>query len=254
MTLEGRALACAYGPTPALRDVSFSARPGVLAVFGPNGAGKSTLLRVLAGERRPDRGGVFLDGVAVTADLPAWRSRIGVVGHRTGLYAKLTVAENLAFFASLYGRAARGRAREALAAAGAEDLADRPAERLSRGQRQRAALSRALLRDPDVLLLDEPFTGLDAAAAAALAGTLRERGRCPRIVVLATHDLAHGTELADRVIVLCRGRKALDCRAGKTSSPRIMDAMSGRRARRGPGVSPSPGGGAGDRPEARGSA
>ncbi len=237
MTLEGRALACAYGPTQALRGVNLAASGGVMVVFGPNGAGKSTLLRVLSGERRPDRGDVFLDGAPVSADLAAWRGRIGVVGHRSGLYSKLTVAENLAFFASLYADGKRGGTREALAAAGAGELADRPAEGLSRGERQRVALARAFLRDPDVLLLDEPFTGLDAAAAAAVGDALRERGGRGRIVALTTHDLVRGTGIADRVIVLRRGRKALDCGGGEASTSRIAGAMSGRgqeRERPGP--------------------
>jgi len=231
MTLEGRGLACAYGPTRALDGVSFAARDGVLAVFGPNGAGKSTLLRVLAGERRPDAGDVLLDDVALSADRLAWRARIGVAGHRSGLYAKLTVAQNLFFFASLHGRTTPGEVRAALAAVQAERLADRQAEALSRGERQLAALARALMRDPELLLLDEPFAGLDAAASSVLDAALRKRGR-GRVVVLVTHDVVRGAALADRVVVLRRGRKALDRPASEASPDRIVAAMGGREGER----------------------
>ncbi len=232
MILEGRGLACAYGPTRALDGVSFAAGDGVLAVFGPNGAGKSTLLRVLAGERRPDAGEVLLDGVALSADRFAWRARIGVAGHRSGLYAKLTVAQNLLFFASLHGRTTPGEVRAALAAVEAERLANRQAGALSRGERQRAALARALMRDPELLLLDEPFTGLDASSSSVLETALRDRGRRGRIVVLVTHDIARGAALADRVVVLRRGRKALDLPEDEASPDRIVAAMGGREGER----------------------
>lgn len=232
MILEGRGLACAYGPTRALDGVSFAAEDGVLAVFGPNGAGKSTLLRVLAGERRPDAGEALLDGAALSADRFAWRARIGVAGHRSGLYAKLTVAQNLLFFASLHGPTTPGEARAALAAVQAERLADRQAGALSRGERQLAALARALMRDPELLLLDEPFTGLDASSSSVLETALRDRGRRGRIVVLVTHDIARGTALADRVVVLRRGRKALDLPDGEANPDRIVAAMGGRGGER----------------------
>ena len=227
MTLEGRGLACAYGPTRALDGVSFAVADGVLSIFGPNGAGKSTLLRLLAGERRPDAGDVFLDDVALSADRFGWRARMGVAGHRSGLYSKLTVAQNLLFFASLHGRATPRDARTALAAVEAEALADRRAEALSRGQRQLVALARALMRDPELLLLDEPFTGLDATASSVLEAALRERSRQGRVVVLVTHDVVRGTALADRVIVLRRGRVALDRPANQARPDRIVAAMGG---------------------------
>ncbi len=229
MRLEGRGLSCAYGPTDALQDVNLVVGEGVLAVFGPNGAGKSTLLRLLAGERRPDRGSVLLDGVPVSAHDAGWRRRIGLVGHRSGLYGKLTVSENLKFFASLDGAAESGRVAAALAAVGASALASRRAEALSRGERQRAALARALVHDPEVLFLDEPFTGLDAAAASALEEVLSERGRRGRIIVLVTHDVVRGKALANRVAVLSRGRKVLDCEAAAAGVRRIVDLMGAPR-------------------------
>ncbi len=215
MNLTARGLVCDYGPTRALVGVDIDAAGGsILAVFGPNGAGKTTLLRALSGERRPDRGEVLLNGAAVSGSDPAWRSRVGLVSHRTGLYRKLTVGENLAFFAVLHGIARRREAAvRALDQVGAPDLVEVPVEELSRGQRQRAALARSLLHDPDVLFLDEPFTGLDPGGALILEAMLSARRAAGTIVVLVTHDLHRGLNLSDRAMVLRRGRKVLDGRS-----------------------------------------
>lgn len=212
MTLAARNLVCSYGPTRAVDGVDLEvADDSILAVFGPNGAGKTTLLRALSGERTPDEGVVVADGKAINGSDPEWRCRVGLVSHRTGLYMKLTVKENLLFFGVLHGLAkAALAAEEALAAVGAPELARRRAEALSHGQRQRVALARALLHDPDILFLDEPFSGLDPNGAEALETVLRERRSPGRIVVLVTHDLRRGLRLADRVVVLRRGRKTLD--------------------------------------------
>ncbi len=215
MNLTARGLVCDYGPTRALDGVDVDAAGGsILAVFGPNGAGKTTLLRALSGERRPDRGEVLLNGAAVSGSHPAWRSRVGLVSHRTGLYRKLTVGENLAFFAAAHGIASRREAAvRALDQVGAPDLVEVPVEELSRGQRQRAALARSLLHDPDVLFLDEPFTGLDPGGALILEAMLSARRVAGTIVVLVTHDLHRGLNLSDRAMVLRRGRKVLDGRS-----------------------------------------
>ena len=224
MTLHGRGLVCDYGPTRALDGVSVSASAAsLLAVFGPNGAGKTTLLKVLSGERRPDSGSVLLDGKPVSGADPTWRARIGLVSHRTGLYETLTVAENLRFFAGLHGRqggrAGRRKADADLAAAldrvGAGALADARVGALSRGQRQRVALARTLLHDPEVVFLDEPFTGLDPDGASLLEAALAELASADRIVVLAMHDVARGLRLADRFLVLRGGRKALEGKAAE---------------------------------------
>ena len=217
MTLEGRGLVCRYGGTQALDGVDFRADSGeIVTIVGPNGAGKTTLLRALSGERRPDRGQVLLDGTAVSGTDPGWRGRVGLVSHRTGLYRKLTVMENLRFFAALQGVAGgRGAVAGALEAVGALGLADTRVEVLSRGQGQRVALARSRLHDPDILFLDEPFTGLDPAGAAALETVLRARRTAGRIVVLVTHDLRRGLRLADRVAVLRGGCKVFD---GETSA------------------------------------
>lgn len=224
MTLEGQRLVCSYGPTRALDGVDLVAGGGeIVAVVGPNGAGKTTLLRALSGERRPDQGGVLLDGSPVSGADAGWRGRVGLVSHRTGLYRKLTVAENLNFFASLHAvPEARSAVAQALETIGAATLADTRVEALSRGQSQRVALARSLLHDPDILFLDEPFTGLDPSAAAALESTLRARRAVGSIIVLVTHDLRRCLDLADRVVVLHRGHKVHDGETGSASAAELL--------------------------------
>ncbi len=229
--LTARDLVCDYGPTRALDGVGIAVGRGTtLGVFGANGAGKTTLLRVLSGERRADGGRVELDGVAVRRTGGAWWGRVGVVSHRTGLYHKLTAAENLAFFAALRGLP---RDRESLAHAlegvGAAALADRQVDGLSRGQRQRVALARSLMHAPEILFLDEPFSGLDPEGARRLAAMLRE-GAEGRIVVLVTHNLARGLALSDRVVVLRRGCKTLDADARGLTPDRLLGHFAGEEA------------------------
>ena len=215
---------CSYGPTRALDGVDIVAGGGeIVAVVGPNGAGKTTLLRALSGERRPDRGKVLLDGSAVSGADPGWRGRVGLVSHRTGMYRKLSVAENLNFFASLHAVPnPRNAVAQALETIGAATLANTRVEALSRGQCQRVALARSLLHDPDILFLDEPFTGLDPVAAAALESTLRARRTAGSVIVLVTHDLRRCLDLADRVVVLQRGHKVHD---GETDSADPVDLL-----------------------------
>ena len=229
MRLAAHDLVCSYGPTRALDGVDVEVGDDtILVVVGPNGAGKTTLLRALSGERRPDGGRVLVDGREVRGSDPAWRGRVGLVSHRTGLYLKLTVMENLLFFAALHGLAEAGRvAGEALEAVGAAGLARIRVDALSRGLRQRVALARALLHDPDILFLDEPFAGLDPTGAAALEAMLRERRSPSRMVVLVTHDLQRGLALADRVVVLRRGRKVLDADRAECAEEGLLRLFTG---------------------------
>ncbi len=197
-----------FGSRPVLEDVSFElAAGGAIAVFGPNGAGKTTLLRVLAGSLRPTAGAVFLDGRSQEDLGRDWYRRIGVVSHKSFLYRRLTVQENLTFYSRMFGLSdSSGRVAERLEVAGLSDRAGQPVSELSRGLEQRLAIARALLHDPDLLLLDEPFAGLDSAAAARLATTLGKLRDAHRAVVLVTHDLRQGKALADQAFVLVDGR------------------------------------------------
>jgi heme exporter protein A len=201
-------LARSFGHVRALRGVSFALRQGdVLAVFGPNGAGKTTLLRLLAGVLRPDRGEIAIHGRRLLRGDAAIRRRIGLISHASLLYDGLTAAENLEFYARLYGLDDRaGRARRALESVGLGERATSLAATMSRGMTQRLAIARALLHDPDVVLLDEPFTGLDQHAASALRDQLERLRAANRVVVLVTHNLDEGLELATHVAIQVAGR------------------------------------------------
>ena len=206
--LEAKALSRSFGRTVAVDRVSFGIAPGqVLTLFGPNGAGKTTLLRVLAGALRPQSGEVRLGGEPLDPTDVAWRARVGLLSHRSFVYGRLTAAENLAFFGALYGlQDLDRRVPERLASVGLEAQSDTEARHLSRGMTQRLALARSLIHDPDVVLLDEPYTGLDAQAAARLLETLEALRDGRRSVLLVTHSLTQGLRLADQVGVLSGGR------------------------------------------------
>ncbi len=197
-----------YGRRRALSHVSLVCHGGeVLGLLGPNGAGKSTLLSILATLITPSAGEVRY-GVHTAREAGAGlRGRLGLLAHDLHLYPELTARENLDFFARLYGvRDPQAVVDRALGRAGLEDRGDDLVTGFSRGMRQRLALERALLHDPQLLLLDEPFTGLDDASAAALVARLKELRRDGRIVVLATHDLDVAEGLLDRAAVLRDGR------------------------------------------------
>jgi heme exporter protein A len=195
-----------YGERVALRGVTLELRRGeTLAVLGPNGAGKTTLLRVLATLLRPSAGSVSV----LAAELPrqAWRARgqIGYVAHEPLLYRDLSVAENLRFHSRLHGLGPDGvaRAAELLERAGMSTRANERAANLSAGMAQRVAICRALLHEPDLLLLDEPFAHLDPAGAALVEPLIAAGGHRARVIV--THDVGAGLAGADRVLALSPG-------------------------------------------------
>ncbi len=199
-----------FGRRRALSHVTFQATRGtVLGLLGPNGAGKSTMLALLATLLRPSDGRIRYGTHAAAVSSPALRASIGVLGHDLFLYPELTAHENLEFFAGLYAVAdPKAAAAAALRQAGLADRASDTVSSFSRGMRQRVALERALIHRPRLLLLDEPFTGLDDAAAAALAARLRSLRGADAIVVLATHDLDLAEGLFDRAVFLRDGRMA----------------------------------------------
>ena len=212
-----RQLTKSYGRFRALNRVDMDVAPGsFLALFGPNGAGKSTLLGIIAGLVRPSRGQVFLDGDEITKDRDeSLGRRIGVLSGQTYLYDELTVLENLRFYGNLYDvDNRRERIEELLHTVGMEGRSGSPVRTLSRGMRQRVALARALLHDPAVLLLDEPYSGLDQEALVMLKTILAARDRT---ILLVTHDLVRGLEAADRVAILNRGRLVFKAEASGLS-------------------------------------
>ena len=208
--LEARGLQRSFGRVRILRGIDLSLGPGeVLAVIGPNGAGKTTLLRLLAGLMRPSAGEILVLGQRLGREPSSARSAIGLLSHQSLLYDDLTLLENLTFTARLYGLdRPRAAASAALDAAGLADRAGELPRRLSRGLLQRAAIVRALLHSPRILLLDEPFTGLDAAAAGRLRSDLADRAARGLGLIVVTHHLAEVWELASRIAVLVEGRWA----------------------------------------------
>jgi heme ABC exporter ATP-binding subunit CcmA len=199
-----------FGRRRAVSRVTFEARSGtILGLLGPNGAGKSTMLAMLATLLRPSTGTIRYGAVDTAMYGAALRARIGILGHDLFLYPELTARENLSFFAGLYQHAnPRRAADDALARAGLADRADDPVSSFSRGMRQRVALERALIHQPRLALLDEPFTGLDDASASALVGRLQDLRHAGTIVILATHDLDLAEGLLDHAVFLRDGRMA----------------------------------------------
>jgi ABC-type multidrug transport system ATPase subunit len=197
-----------FGRRRALSNISFATGAGTIAgLLGPNGAGKSTLIAVLATLLEPSAGTVRYGPNLAAQAGSALRGRIGLLGHDLYLYPELTARENLAFFADLYHVADPGAAADrALAQAGLSGRAGDLVSSFSRGMRQRVALERALVHDPRLVLLDEPFTGLDDASLAALVERLRDLRRHGAIVILATHDLDVAEGLFDQVLFIRDGR------------------------------------------------
>ena len=196
-----------FGRIAALDGIDLLVPGGAVALLGPNGAGKSTLLRVVAALSKPTHGRIFIRGVDVRKEPERVRADIGLISHQTLLYEDLTADENLRFYGRLYGLGDLiERVRQALAEVG---LSGREHDRVrgySRGMKQRLAVARATLHQPAILLLDEPFAGLDAAACAMLSERLRQLRREGRTVILVTHDLQRCLDLADRFAILNRGR------------------------------------------------
>jgi heme exporter protein A len=214
-----------YGEREALSDLSLSLAAGqTLVVFGPNGAGKTTLLRVLSTLLRPHAGSVQVFGKALPNEAWAVRGRIGLLAHEPLLYRELTARENLRFHARLHGVPAT-RVGELLAAVRLADRADEPLKTLSRGMVQRAAVARATLHDPELLLLDEPWANLDPAAhelVEPLIGPAVDRPR-PRTRVISSHDPAGGLAEANLVLGLRGGVPVLLSEAADVSRAQIAE-------------------------------
>ena len=220
-----------YGRTRALSGCTVSfARGEVVAVLGPNGAGKTTLLRLLATLERPSEGRISMDTIADTfAQRRSARRHIGLVAHDSLVYADLTGRENLAFVARMYGVAAE-RVDRWLDHVGLASAADRPVGTYSRGMRQRLSIARALLSEPDVVLFDEPLTGLDRGGQAFLWGLLRWLRQQGRIAIVVTHRFEAPSGVFDRVVVLDRGRVRVDAPA-EGSIGALYDRAVGARVR-----------------------
>ena len=205
--IETTRLCKTFDTRRAVDNVSVAVPAGAfVSVFGPNGAGKTTLLRMLVTLSRPSSGTARVAGYDVRKQADEVRARIGLVGHQPMLYSDLTLEENLRFFARLYGvEGPDARVAELLAAVGLKHRRLDQVRTFSRGMLQRAAIARALVNDPDVLFLDEPYTGLDQHAAEVL-DDLVDGLVGKRTVVMVSHDLDKGFELCTHALVLARGR------------------------------------------------
>ncbi len=197
-----------FGPVAALRGVDIDIEGGrAVVVLGPNGAGKSTLLRILAGLSRPTAGTISVRrGGREPVGRGRGRAWVGFAGHATLLYPELTARENLVFHGRLQGIAdPGGRADQLLQDEGLSAIADRRAGTFSRGMAQRLSIARALVQDPPLLLLDEPFTGLDRRAGDRLSERLRALRNEGRAILLVTHDLLRASEIGDAALILLSG-------------------------------------------------
>lgn len=220
-----------FGEVRALADVDLSIAAGeTVAVFGPNGSGKTTLVRVLATLARPTGGTLELFGQDPRRDGARLRRRLGVVSHDPFLNLSLSPLENLRFYARMYDVPdPEARIESCLLIVGLEHRRHDPVRGFSRGLLQRCAIARALLHDPELLLLDEAFAGLDVDSAERLERTLdAERGR--RTVVLTSHELARGLRLGERVVVLKNGRVVHDGPRDATSADRSIAMLRGLMA------------------------
>ncbi len=207
--LEATKLSRRYGRFWALRDVDLELKAGeAVALLGANGAGKSTLLTTLATLARPTRGRIEIMGHDPGKGAARVRAHMGYVAHHTLLDDALSARENLAYYAALFGLDdIDRRVHQRLSEVGLERRAEDRVEGFSRGMRQRLSLARALLHDPSLLILDEPFTGLDAPGCRDLADRLREERAQGTSIILATHQLERVLPWCDRVVILHRGRK-----------------------------------------------
>lgn len=199
-----------YGDFAALRDVSLKIEQGsTVALIGRNGAGKTTLLRIIAGLSKPSQGSVSVLGLDVRND--SARRRIGVLGHGISLYDELSASENLIIFAQLYGLDnPRKTAEMWLERTGLERVRDGLVREFSRGMRQRLAVARAFIHEPEVLLFDEPFTALDDRAIAVLQSLLADAHARGRTIIMSTHQLKEALVLATHVAMIRRGQIAFE--------------------------------------------
>lgn len=191
-----------FGPVTALWEVELEVWAGdFVAIFGPNGAGKTTLLKIVAGLIKPSRGSVDF------GPRDRGRAHVGYVSHQSLLYNEMTGLENLVFYGRLYSlEDAEARARRLLREMGLDEAAGLLVRGYSRGMKQRLTLARALLHEPGLLLLDEPFTGLDQHGSRLLTEVLRLLRRSGRTVLLITHNLGEGLELSTRILIQHRGQ------------------------------------------------
>lgn len=213
-----------FGLKTVLRGLDFEVQPGeFVALLGPNGAGKTTFLRILSSLSRPSLGNVKVADFHLPKEAAQVRARLGVVSHLPLLYGDLTAEENLRFYARMYNLPnIDARITEVLEMVGLENRRRDLVRTYSRGMQQRLAIGRAVLHDPDVILFDEPYTGLDQDASSMLDGVLKTVAAQGRTVVMTSHDLARAEELATRFDVLSRGVIAASARSEELTQGNLL--------------------------------
>jgi heme exporter protein A len=223
--IEVKKLVKRFGLKTILRGLDFHVEPGeFVALLGPNGAGKTTFLRILASLSRPSMGSVKVAGHSLPNDSANVRARLGVVSHMPLLYPDLTAEENLHFYAQMYGLANyQSRITEVLEMIGLEARRKDLVRTFSRGMQQRLAIGRAVLHDPEVVLFDEPYTGLDQDASEMLDEVLRSVAAKGRTVVMTSHDLARAEDLATRFDILSRGVIAASAKREDFKDSNLLD-------------------------------
>lgn len=197
-----------FGNLYALRNLSFSLSKGeFLTIFGPNGAGKTTLIRILSTITKASSGEIKIADLSFEDDSEKIRRQIGVIAHQTFLYENLTAEENLRFYGKLYDVENLSKKIETILSEVGLELRKKDFVRtFSRGMQQRLAIARALLHEPSILLLDEPYTGLDQHASGMLTNWLNRLRSSEQTILMVTHDLEQGLELADRIAILVEGQ------------------------------------------------
>ncbi|MCP4357395.1 MAG: heme ABC exporter ATP-binding protein CcmA [Chloroflexi bacterium] len=217
-----------YGMNAVLRGVNLHVPPGdFVTLVGPNGAGKSTLMRIVATLLNGTAGEVKIGGWLLPQHSDRVRRYIGLVSHQTLLYSDLTAAENLYFYARLYQLDDQEqRVAQALKSVGLAARQRDPVRTFSRGMVQRLTIARATLHEPDVLLLDEPYTGLDQDASLLLDDLLRREAEHGRTILMITHDLVHGLDLCDRIAILNRGKIVSELNSQQVTTAEFLETYT----------------------------
>ena len=206
--IEVRHLRKAFGTLKAVDGIDFELKQGeFLTVFGPNGAGKTTLIKILTGLTQPSSGTAKVAGFDVTEGHPEMRKEIGVISHSTALYADMTPLENLIFFARMHGlEQPKDKSLKVIEEVGLSRRRNDRVRTFSRGMLQRLSIARAILHDPAILFLDEPFTGLDLHATNVLKEHLQRLHDRRRTILMTTHEISCGLEMCDKVALQVQGK------------------------------------------------
>lgn len=224
--IEIQGLTKSFGHTHALRGVDLQVAEGeFLTIVGPNGAGKTTFLRILATLLKPTRGFVRINGLDLAPADVEVRRQIGFVSHQPLVYGNLTVAENLRFYGRIYDvPELEQRVETLLSLVGLDGRAHSLARTLSRGMQQRLSVARSIIHEPSIMLLDEPYTGLDQQASRMLRGLLQTVSTHSHTVVMTTHNLEHALKPADRLVILCRGHIVFQAEASTLGLAELREA------------------------------